>query len=323
MRCLFRSLLAPRLQSFLDIRRAVGRDACSDAKILRYLDRFLIGELKPGHALSRPIAERWIETFKHLSSGTRVNRICTLRQFCLYLSRFDKRTWLVPQYALPTRKRRAPHIYTDREVKRIMKAAKGIGPAHSLRPAVIYTLVGLLYATGLRIGEARKLTLADVDLRRRLLTIRRTKFRKTRYVPMSENTARALAAFMRKRQAAGFSTNANSAVFVNPEGQAYGHPRLCTVFLEIVRKIGLRGPTGQDGARIHDFRHSFAVHRLAAWYREGAILPAKLPLLSTYLGHVNVTSSEIYLQATAELLQEANKRFYRHCAIPIFKGGAQ
>jgi integrase len=136
-----------------------------------------------------------------------------------------------------------------------MKAAKGIGPVHSLRPAVIYTLVGLLYATGLRIGEARKLTLADVDLRRRLLTIRRTKFQKTRYVPMSESTTRALAAFMRKRQAAGFSTNANSAVFVNPEGQAYGHPRLCTLFLEIVRKIGLRGPSGQDGARIHDFRH--------------------------------------------------------------------
>ena len=187
MICFFRSILASRLQSFLDIRRAVGRDACSDAKILRYLDRFFVGELKPGQALTRQVAERWIETFKCLSYGARVNRICTLRQFCLYLSRFDKRTWLVPQYALPTRKRRAPHIYTDSEVKRIMKAAKGIGPAHSLRPAVMYTLIGLLYATGLRIGEARKLTLADVDLRRRLLTIRRTKFNKTRLVPLHDS----------------------------------------------------------------------------------------------------------------------------------------
>ncbi len=320
MTCLFRSVLASRLQSFLDIRRAVGRDARSDTKILRYLDHFLEGELRPGQALTRQVAERWIESFKHLSSGSRGNRISILRQFCLYLSRFDKRTCLVHRSSLPARKRRAPHIYTDLEVQRIMKAAKRIGPARSLRPAVIYTLIGLLYATGLRIGEARKLILADVDLRRRLLTIRRTKFRKTRYVPMSENTTRALAAFIRKRRAAGFSVDANAAIFVNPEGRAYGHPRLCTVFLEIIRKIGLRGPAGQGGPRIHDFRHSFAVHRLAAWYREGAILTSKLPLLSTYLGHTHVTGTEVYLQATAELLQEANKRFYRHCAIPIFKG---
>jgi integrase/recombinase XerD len=255
MTCLFRSVLASRLQSFLDIRRAVGRDARSDTKTLRYLDRFLVGELKPGQALTRQVVERWIETFKHLSSGTRGNRISTLRQFCLYLSRFDKRTCLVHRSSLPTRKRRAPHIYTDREVQRIMAAARRIGPARSLRPAVMYTLIGLLYVTGLRIGEARKLTLADVDIRRRLLTIRRTKFRKTRYVPMSENTTQALAAFIRKRLAAGFPTDANAAIFVSPVGRAYGHPRLCEMFLGIVRKIGLRGPVGQGGPRIHDFRY--------------------------------------------------------------------
>jgi integrase/recombinase XerD len=322
MTCLFRSIFASKLQSFLDIRRAVGRDARSDIKILRCLDRFLMGELKPGQALTRQVSEQWIDSFKHLSVGSRINRVSLLRQFCLYLSRFDKRTCLIHRSSFPSRKRRAPHIYTDREVQAIMNAAKRVGPARSFRPTVIYTLVGLLYATGLRIGEARKLTLADVDLRRRLLTIRRTKFRKTRYVCLSESTTQALAAFIRKRRAAGFSADVNAPVFVNPEGRAYSHPRLCTVFLEIVRGIGLRGPIGQDGPRIHDFRHSFAVHRLATWYRDGAVLNAKLPLLSTYLGHTTVSYTEVYLQATAELLQEANKRFYRHCAIPTFTGGS-
>jgi integrase/recombinase XerD len=255
MTCLFRSILASKLQSFLEIRRAVGRDARSYEKTLRYLDRFLMGELRPGQALTRQVSERWIESFKHLSSGSRINRISVLRQFCLYLSRFDKRTCLIHRSSLPSRKRRAPHIYTDREVRAIMNAAKRIGPQRSLRPAVFYTLIGLLYAAGLRIGEAQKLTLADVDSRRRLLTIRRTKFRKTRYVPLSGNTTRALAAFIRKRHAAGFSTDANAPVFVNPEGRAYGQPRIATVFLELVRRLGLRGPAGQGGPRIHDFRH--------------------------------------------------------------------
>jgi integrase/recombinase XerD len=315
----FRSILAPRLQSFLDIRRAVGRNAVSDQKILRYLDRYLSRELKPGQALTRHVAERWIDELKNLSVGTRINRISILRQFCAYLSRFDKRTCLIPQSALPRRIRPAPHIYTDREVRAIMNAARQIGPSKSLRPAVLATLIGLLYSTGLRIGEALKLTLADVDLARRLLVVRQTKFRKSRYVPLSEDTTTAIADFMRKRKAAGFLTAPNAPVFVSPQGRAYGSPRICALFLEIVRRIGLRGPVGQRGPCIHHFRHSFAVKRLAAWYREGATLAAKLPLLTTYMGHTTVTCTEVYLQATAELLQEANEKFYRRCAIPNFK----
>jgi integrase/recombinase XerD len=319
MTCLFRSIVAPRLQSFLDIRRALGRNASSEVKILRYLDRFLMAELKQGQALTLHIAERWIDQFKHLSVGTRINRISILRQFCFYLSRFDKRTCLINRSSLPRRRRPAPHIYTKREVQAIINAAKRIGPSGSLRPAVISTLIGLLYSTGLRIGEALRLTLADVDLRHRLLVVRQTKFRKSRYVPLSEGTTRAMTAFIRKRRAAGFSTKSNAAVFVNPQGRAYGAPRICEVFLEIVRRIGLRGPAGQPGPKIHHFRHSFAVTRLATWYREGAILPAKMPLLTTYLGHTTVTCTEVYLQATAELLQEANEKFHRHCAVPTFK----
>ena len=316
MTCLFRSALAQKLQAFLDIRRAVGRNGYSDQKILTYLDRFLMTELKPGQPLSRQLTERWIESFKHLSSGTRVNRISILRQFCLYLSHFDRRTCIVHQSCVPRRTRPAPHIYTEREVGAIMAAAKRIGPAGSLRPVVFTALIGLLYAAGLRIGEALRLTLADVDLRQRLLTIRKTKFRKSRYVPLSEDTTNALAAFLHKRKDAGFSKEPTASVFVNPNGQAYCQPTIATVFLEIVRGIGLRGPVGQRGPRIHDFRHTFAVQRLAAWYREGAILLAKMPLLTTYLGHTTVTCTEVYLQATAELLEQANKRFYKHCAIP-------
>ena len=197
-----------------------------------------------------------------------------------------------------------------------MAAAKQIGPPDSLRPAVISTIIGLLYTTGLRIGEALKLTLADLDFDRRLIVIRETKFKKSRYVMLSPSSVRHLTAFLRKRSRAGFSMEPNAPVFVNPMGRAYGQSTIATIFLEIVRELGLRGPKGEPGPRIHDFRHTFAVNRLATWYREGANLAAKLPLLTTYLGHTTVTCTQVYLQATAELMEKAGKRFHSNFVIP-------
>jgi len=197
-----------------------------------------------------------------------------------------------------------------------MAASREIGPTGSLRPAVITTLIGLLYATGLRIGEALKLTLADVDLRRRLLTVRETKFKKTRYVPLSASTASHLADYLRERKEKGFSEGTSARVFVNLAGRAYGEAGVYTIFLMVLRDLGLRGPKGQRGPRLHDFRHTFAVNRLLAWYRQGENISAKLPLLSTYLGHTTVTATEVYLHATAELLENVGKRFHDHFAIP-------
>ena len=316
--CFFRSPLASRLQSFLDMRSISGRNRKSERKILAYVDRFLMGELEAGDTITYDILNRWIKGMEYLSVGTRINRISIMRQFCLYLSHFDSRTCIVHPGLLPRRTRPAPYIYPRKEVCSIMAAAKQIGPPGSLRPVVISTLIGLLYSTGLRIGEALNLTIADVDLDRQLLVIRESKFKKSRYVPLSPCTVCHLAAFLRKRCKAGFSMKSNAHVFVSPTGCAYGQSTVATIFLEIVRTIGLRGPKGERGPRIHDFRHTFAVNRLTAWYRQGANLSAKLPLLSTYLGHTTVTSTQVYLHATAELLEMVGKAFHSRFAIPNF-----
>ena len=314
--CLFRSTLAARLESFLALRRASGRRAMQDQKLLRYFDGVLFGRLKPGAPITSAIVDEWVTSMKHLSVGTRINRLSLVRQFCAYLRHFDARTCIVHLSFLPHRTRPAPHIYSATEVRNIMAAAREIGPVDTLRPAVIVTLIGLLYATGLRIGEALKLTLADVDLRRRLLIVRETKFRKTRYVPLSASTARHLADYLRKRKRSGFSVEAHARVFVTRTGGPYGQAGVYTVFLQVLRRLGLRGPKGQRGPRLHDFRHTFAVNRLLAWYRQGENVSAKLPLLSTYLGHTSVTATEIYLHATAELLETVGKRFHDHYAVP-------
>lgn len=317
--CIFRSPLAARLQSFMDLRNASGRRAPCHNKLLIYFDRFLIGEIKPGEALTSDIINRWLTSIEHLKVGTRINHLSMVRQFCLYLHFFDERTCIVHRNYLPHKTRPVPHIYSAEEVRSIMRHARKIGPTDSLRPVVIETLIGLLYATGLRIGEAIKLTIADVDLRRRLLTIRQTKFRKTRYVPLSAATARHLAAYLRKREKKGFTTEPDARVFVSRTGRAYGGSSVYTVFLQILRELGLRGPKGQRGPRIHDFRHTFAVNRLYAWYRCRENVSAKLPLLSTYLGHSSVTATEVYLHATAELLESTGKRFHDHFAVPTLR----
>jgi integrase/recombinase XerD len=157
---------------------------------------------------------------------------------------------------------RRPHIYTRNEVHRIMAASQCIGPTEGLRPLVFSNLIGLLYSTGLRIGEALKLTIGDVDLKRRLIHIREGKFKKSRYVPLSKSTADHLAAYLQRRQRAGFPTSSTSPVFVTPAGGRYGKSTIATIFLAIVRTIGIRGPKGQRGPRIDDFRQNAEARKM-------------------------------------------------------------
>lgn len=320
--CLFRSSLAFRLQTFAEMRSSLGRRSIMGQKILRYLDCFLMDKLKPGQTITRDIAESWIKSMDHLSIGTRINRMSVLRQFCRYLSHFDSRTCVISSSSFPHRTRPTPYIYTRTQIRSVMAAAKKVGPPQSFRPMIFSTVIGLLYSTGLRISEAMKLTLEDVDLKRCVLTIRETKFKKSRYVPISSSAAKALADFLDKRQRVGYSTDPETPVFINANtGRAYGTVQICQLFLEVLRRLKLRGPKGERGPRLHDLRHSFAVQRLLAWYRQGADLPAKLPLLTTYLGHTSVIYTEVYLQATAELLEEAGKRFRNYCSIPVSRKG--
>ncbi len=320
MATVFRSPLAHRLQAFWESRSAGGHCGFATHRLLRYLDDFLVGELEPGDTVTQEVAQRWIKSIEHLSAGSRVNRISVLRQFCLYLRYFDRRTCLIHRVFIPRRSRLVPHIYSRREVGRIMAAAKRIGPEGSLRPAVVVTLVGLLFSTGLRIGEALKLTLADIDLDHRLLCIRRTKFRKSRYVPLSPSTAHQVGAYLRRRRRAGCASSSSSPVFVDLRGEKMSPANFSNLFLAILRKLGLRGPRGERGARVHDARHTFCVHRLLAWHRSGANLLAKLPALATYLGHTSVSGTQTYLHATAELLESVGARFHAHFAIPPTKG---
>ena len=305
----FLSVLAHPFSDFVEFRRSGGVDSYTQIQMLRPFDRFLDQEGFPGPWPTRDVVERYIDTAKHLHPGTRANRFSVLRQFCRYLRMFEPECFVPEQMLLRERRpSRVPHIYSEPEIKDILTVARELPPSTSLRPKTYYTLFGLLYTTGLRGGEAFALNLSDADLDQNLLFIGKGKFGKSRLVPISPSTSEVLQRYIEQRTLVAPAAPEHP-VFITPNGRRLYHTNVDRAFRQVLKKCGLRGGKGCPGPRIHDLRHTFACTRLLAWYREGKDVNALLPALATYLGHVKISSTQVYLRATAELLEEANQRF--------------
>jgi integrase/recombinase XerD len=204
------------------------------------------------------------------------------------------------------------YIYTRDDVVRLLEAAaRPVHPA-TLIPQTLRLVVLVLYATGLRAGEALRLRCCDVDVRHRLLSIWDSKFFKSRWVPIGADLCRALSQYQADRTRLPLADHDRAAFFATRRGRAISLGRLEAAFTRLLRQTDVGHGYPGHRPRPHDLRATFAVHRLIAWYREGADVQARLPLLSTYLGHVNVSATSVYLTMTAELLGEASMRFERY-----------
>lgn len=235
-------------------------------------------------------------------------RLSYVRGFARYRSATDARTEIPPWGLLPHRPERArPYLYTDAEIQQLLEAALHLAPAAGLRAWTYHALLGLLAVTGLRISEALGLTLEDVDLRAGVLTVRGTKFGKSRLVPLHASTQQVLAAYTLRREDFLAGRRAVS-FFVSRRGTRLDGATVRRTFYTLSRQIGLRGPSASHGPRLHDFRHRFAVQTLVQWYRAGAEVGPRLPILSTYLGHVQVRDTYWYLTACPELMGCAVQR---------------
>ncbi len=205
---------------------------------------------------------------------------------------------------------RLPYIYSTTEISVLLAKASKLPPNSSLLPYTYNTLFGLLYTTGIRIGEALAVNLADVYLSRQRLHIRDGKFHKARWVPLSPSTCNMLRNYIDKRVAV-LASASDDPMFISLRKNRLAHSTVYSTLQRLLKECGIHTRNGM-GPRIHDFRHTFAVHRLLSWYREGRDVNAMLPALSTYMGHVDVSSTHIYLHSTPELFVEADKRFYEY-----------
>ena len=211
---------------------------------------------------------------------------------------------------LPYRHRRKPpHIYSDEEIERILRRTEQLPSSKGLRARTFTTLFGLLVATGMRVNEVLGLDQPDVDLNLGILHIRRTKFRKSRYVPVHPTTVAALKKYVEARDR-HFSAALTSAFFISERGRRITRKTAEYTFAKLSQQLGLRAPAKHHGRgpRLHDLRHRFATRTLIRWYRAGLDVERELPKLATYLGHVHVNDTYWYLEAVPELLQLATDR---------------
>jgi site-specific recombinase XerD len=207
-----------------------------------------------------------------------------------------------------------PYIYSTAELQRLLAATAALRtPRDPARALVFRTLLLLLYGTGMRIGEALALTCADVDLDQALVTIRQAKFFKTRLVPIGPTLTRELATYLHQCRPRARPAGAAAAFFVTRAGRPLRYDSVCRGFGRLRQLAGVRRErTARYQPRIHDVRHTMAVHRLIAWYRAGVDVQHRLPQLATYLGHVDLSATQRYLTMTPDLLHEASRRFARY-----------
>ena len=303
------------IAAYIALRRSLGAVFSTDTRILRYFGRAL------GDIPLDGIDPRTVNDFcRGKGAATRwwERKDQTLRGFFAWLvSRGHLAACPLPNQRPRVPHSFRPHIYSRDELRRLLDATVMLEDSRfPLRHTTFRTLLLTLYGAGLRSGEGLRLRCRDVDLREHILTIRGTKFFKSRLAPIGNALADALAEHYRQRRHLPMPTGPHSAFFALHTGYAIPLGQLEKVFARIRTHARVQGPPGAcRQPRLHDMRHSFAVHRLVAWYREGADVQACLPLLATYPGHVNISGTQAYLTMTPELLAEASERFARYAAI--------
>jgi len=306
-----RKSMVEQVQEYLEFKRSCGYQLESPGKELMLFARYaaLVGHKGP---LTTELVVRWAKLPQDAAPRYWATRYDIVRRFAEYRFLFDPETKIPPKGLLGSSKQRlSPHIYSDGEITAFLQAASQLAPTDGLHPRTYITLFSLLVSTGLRISEALNLSRQDAELGTGVLTIRETKFRKSRLVPLHPSTLQALRRYSKLRDSYHPGTRPKT-FFLSEKGTPLNYRGVLYIFIKLSRKLGWRDRDKKP--RIHDFRHTFAVRRLLKWYEEGASLDQKILALTTYLGHVQVTDTYWYLSAVPELLAVVSEKFENFAA---------
>ncbi len=299
-------MLSDDITHYVELHRELGYKFRLQECLLRHFARF--AEPRGDEFVLRATALAWAKEAP--SVDQRRERLALVRRFAQRMQAEDQRYELPPTRAFGRlrRRRRVPHIYTPQEIHRLLKAASLLGPKGSGRGQIHVTLFALLASTGLRISEALALQLDDITADG--LVVRNTKFRKSRLVPLHPTARAALERYLAVRVRRCVT---DKSLFLSTWDQGISYPRVNTVFLELMRSIGLRGAPGTPGPRLHDLRHTFAVRALETAEGDGDDIARHILALATYLGHAHPSDTYWYLQATPKLMagiSDAAERFF-------------
>lgn len=298
------SALAERLADYLALRRAMGFQLEAQGRLLPQFVAYL--DDLGAETVTIEAALAWAVNPLATQPARVRERLSMVRAFARYLQAFDATAQVPPTNLVAAQRRRpVPYLFTEAEIAALLAAAATL--RSPLRAATYHAVIGLLAATGMRGCEARDLDRDDVDLDTGLLTIRQTKFNKSRQLPLHASTVAVLRDYTHVRQLLCPQPK-TPAFFVSKAATRLVRNGMSTTFRELADDVGLAAHAGSGPPRLHAFRHTFAVTTLLAWYRDGENVAARMPLLSAYLGHANPASTYWYLQAAPELLAAAAAR---------------
>lgn len=306
--------MTQRVAAYLRTRRALGFALHIEGQQLERFARFADAQGHQG-PLTLKLALAWANAPKSTSAIGPARRLEPLRPFARYCALFEPDTEIPPSHLLgPAHRRLAPHIYSAQEVADLLEATGQLAPPGGLRPVTVRCLLGLLATTGLRVSEALHLTCADVNLVQGVLTIRETKFRKSRYVPLHPTTQAVLADYVDARRHRVASPQ-DPAFFLFDDGRGVRYEQIHYAFACLRERLGWDRRPAEALPRLYDLRHTFACRRLLAWYAEGVDVHWAIPHLATYLGHRKVSDTYWYLTGIPELMAVAAERFERLAAV--------
>jgi integrase len=311
----FASCLGPVLAQYVELKQSVGLSFEAAGRVLLNLDRFLAENTDGPEDFDVHCFGAWCRTLEHMGSGTRRAWMRIIYLFCLYRRRTEPGCFLpdpaqFPPYSTPPR----PYIFEEQEILRLLDASRELKPhpMSPLRREVYRLALVLLYTSGLRRGELLRLTVGDYSPADNTLMIRESKFYKSRLIPLSVDGVREIDAYLSARRARHLPMDAASPLLVQGRRDGYSGGGIYDGLRDLFKAAGIHAETGGT-PRVHDLRHTFAVHALLRWYRQGADLGARLPFLSAYMGHVSPVSTEYYLPFVASLAGAAREKFAEHC----------
>lgn len=310
---MFRSVQSATFSSYLDMKLALGYKYTSQGARLYQFDRYLFEEGYPYGWLEREIVESFLHKFKNCKAYSQSMVRSAVRGYCQFLQLRDPRSYVLERSLIKAKRPSRFYIYSPDEITALLQAASMMGAPGSIRADSLRALLGLLYTCGLRISEALALNVEDLDREQRTLLIRNGKFGKDRYVPLSESSVDALLRYRQKVK----PMSKDKALFISSRGTRLSSKTVGNLFRRLLRECGIASES--PWPRLHDLRHTYAVNCLCKWYDQGLNVNALLPVLSTVMGHVKVSCTQVYLHVPAKLREQAGERFRQHVETRIIQ----
>ena len=317
----YNSPLQEFIKGMIGEKRSLGYQYESSARTLYTFDQFCLKYGCVDAVITKKLIETWIQKKPNEALATLQNRACVVRQLALYMTRLGTQAYVLPKNTIRKGPRYTPYIFSNKEIAALFKQTDACHYCAEvpLRHRIMPLLFRLLYGCGLRISEALNLRLQDVDLHTGALTVINGKFNKDRLVPMSPENIHRCCGYVKQVH---FFSDRNDYFFPAPNGQAVTKGNAYKNFRRFLWQARISHGGWGKGPRLHDFRHTFAVHCLRQWVLQGKDLAAYLPILKTYLGHDSFRDTAHYLRLTAELYPDITVKV-EHAfgdVIPLIRG---